>query len=84
MKKRFWFEEVYNEKQANFVWTQIKRNSIFKRQQNGEISMFAFNKTKRKDELSKGESLKRILNAEELKEINIIQDSARTRGLDNF
>jgi len=32
MKKRFWFEEVPNEREANFVWTQIKLPQVFERQ----------------------------------------------------
>lgn len=32
MKKRFWFQITKNKEQANFVWTQLKEDSIFKKQ----------------------------------------------------
>jgi hypothetical protein len=32
MKKRFWFEEVRDKKEAHFVWTQLKEEIIFERQ----------------------------------------------------
>lgn len=32
MKKRFWFVEVTQAKDANFVWTQIKIDNMFSNQ----------------------------------------------------
>lgn len=32
MKKRFWFEEVKKVEEANFVWTQLKEENVFKMQ----------------------------------------------------
>lgn len=33
MKKRFWFEEVSESNEADFVWTQIKIEQIFLKQE---------------------------------------------------
>jgi hypothetical protein len=32
MKKRFWFEEVKKVDEANFIWTQLKEENLFKKQ----------------------------------------------------
>lgn len=32
MKKRFWFEEVKKVEEANFVWTQLKEEIVFQKQ----------------------------------------------------
>jgi hypothetical protein len=32
MKKRFWFEEVSSDREANFVWTQIKLPHLYEKQ----------------------------------------------------
>jgi hypothetical protein len=39
MKKRFWFEEVGSDKEANFVWTQIKLPHLFERQAAMEVKV---------------------------------------------
>ena len=33
MKKRFWFEEVNESNEADFVWTQIKIEQMFSKQE---------------------------------------------------
>ena len=34
MKKRFWFQITKNREEANFVWTQLKEDSLFQKQEN--------------------------------------------------
>jgi tubulin--tyrosine ligase len=32
MKKRFWFERTENIEEANFIWTQIKKEKLYEKQ----------------------------------------------------
>jgi hypothetical protein len=66
MKKRFWFEEVGSDKEANFVWTQIKLPHLFNKQSISEEKVPSARTGDKKSLLkgpimSKADSLSKIL-----------------------
>lgn len=37
IKKRFWFQTTKNKEEANFVWTQLKEEGVYRKQQSSKI-----------------------------------------------
>lgn len=66
MKKRFWFEETNSDKNAHFVWTQIKVNSVFNKQpgieaMGGEVDSDLIRKSPLKLIANKNDPIGRVL-----------------------